>query len=200
MPHLPVIPNIFRVAIRHVAPSTGQHTVNVIHVLGRDDDTGASLASALNDAIADTHPFEALQSGYDSDHVTLQITPLDGHTTTTEHTVSDSAWGGGVGGDAIPEAAMGVTLYTDVRGRRGRGRVFVGPVSESSVNNGLFGSTLVSDMTAAWNLWQVHLKSLDVNRDFMVASYKDGLARPVTVMTARAQVRTQRGRLVRLRT
>lgn len=198
MPHLPVIADVFRVAIVH-GTADNKRSVNVINVRTTSGRTPSQVAHDLDLSVTTLHPFIALHSAYNIDHVKLQVTKLDGVSPTIEATPTDPAWGGGTGGDAVPEAALGMTIRTAKRGRSFRGRLFIGPVSESEINDGLFTGTQPADTSAAWSAWATAFNATGSAGEFGVASYKLAQFNPVTEFETHLGVRTQRPRLVRVR-
>lgn len=194
MAPLPVITNVFRVAIKHFVAASGEHTVNVIH-LRSSVGTLASLQAAL-DAHGTAAMWGELNSSYASTSITL--TKLDGTSASVTYTPATPAnWAGGASGEEIPEAAAGLTLNTAIRGRSYRGRIYVGPVTEAQCSGGNLLSAGVTAHTAAWNTFLADMAA--VGWDLVVASYLHATAQNVTLVVGRLGIRTQRKRLLRVR-
>lgn len=193
MAHLPIITDVYRAAIEH-STNAGETSTNVIHILATST-TPSGVAIGL-----DAHMTAACWGELHADYVNtqLRITKLDGTSPTQVFPVANpSRWVGGASGQKVPEAAWGLTLYSSTRGRSARGRLFIGPVSESQIDDGRFTSTGVTDATAAWGTYLNDLVS--ASSPLMIASYKLATAYQITHVTGRLGVRTQRQRLVRAR-
>jgi hypothetical protein len=194
---LPIIPNTFRVAVKHTDTAGLNHAVNVMHVLTGGPVTPATLFGDLNTAIGGNQPFKALSGFFTEAGMECAITPLDGTSPTQVFTSTDAGWSGDSGGDPILELAMRLTLYTAKRGRSYRGRLFIGPVGESVQNTGVLTDAIVDDTTAGFDAWANALVA--IGPTFCVASYRHATSEPVTTVRGHKQAGTQRKRLTRIR-
>lgn len=185
MTPLPVIENVSRVTFLW----TPSGAVNVMHFHQAELST-AGLFGAL-DANVLGGMWQCNSTG---DRVgEVRITPLDGATPTVPfHPASVTKWKGQSTGETIPAAAAVVSLHTSLRGRSNRGRVFVGPVSESSNVSGMLETSVPGTMTTAWTNFASAMIADDV--EFVVASYLKSTALTVINITIRPQTGTLRRR------
>lgn len=196
---LPVITDVARVALHcnnggSAEPAT---TVNVIHVKRLDGITwevaADNIASELNTV---THPTHALMLdplptsyGYQQ----LFLTPLDGSTNTIVRDGTLSNWPVGAhSGDFTPQVAAVVRLRTALRGRSGRGRLFLGPVSEGVANGGRITATSAGNVTSAWDAFANDLTGASVQ--IGVASYTKRIFNAATDIGCITHTATQRRR------
>jgi hypothetical protein len=194
MPPLPVIDDVFRVSVHHF-DGVGHDSYNVMHFL-KTGGVSADIETAL-EANMTAGCWAPLSNTFGGCEVA--ITPLDGSSVTHTFTPSPHpAWEGGASGDTVPEAAFGLTLQTDTRGRSYRGRLFIGPVTEPQIAAGAFS---VGGAVAAWTAsWSTFLNDMVTDSvPMVVASYKLATAAQVTSVRGHTGVRTQRGRLINYR-
>lgn len=166
---LPVIAGVYRCSILWV-DDDGINPVNVFHVHSDSTDVeavGSVVDTAFQAGEAAGDPFAALCSSEISTAFT--ILPLDGATGGV-----DVAWStelqGGTGGERIPASAAVMSFKTAQRGARGRGRMYIGPLSESSQNAGALEGTKKGPMLDGW---QAIVDSLDgADTPLGVASYR----------------------------
>jgi hypothetical protein len=175
---LPVIADVARVALHCVKGSGGGEpatTVNVIHVKRNTatdwPTTADQIAFELDTVAHTTHSgmLEPVQSSYG--YQSFDLTPLDGTSASIHRDGTLSNWPVGQhGGDYIPQVACVVRIRTAVRGRSGRGRVFLGPLAEATVVNGQVGAVNVGQVTTAWQAFANSLQT-DYGHELGVASY-----------------------------
>lgn len=193
---LPVIPHVYRVAMNHF-DGVGASTTNVLHFQNNDDPTPLELATILN-AHVTSNMWALLSNTFGG--FSLDIIPLDGTSATVHTTPASAAWQGGASGTRIPEACFGLTLTTDLRGRRNRGRIFIGPVTETQFADGQLSTSPVNDSTSAWTTFANDLVADASSTALVVASYRGAVAHQVTNIQGHYSARTQRRRLLRSRT
>jgi len=194
---LPIIANCARVTF-NLQSSSGAASHNVIHVMKDAGVTytelGDRLASLLDDA-AEADLWRPLPSDYGL--TSVDITPLDGTTATRTIERGASAWPDGQGGIAVlPQVCALIKEQTAVRGRRNRGRIYIGPITETSQADGNMVSTTQDALTDAWVAFSNDLvgQSLAIG----VASYVGRTVHQVTEIACERSVATQRRRLHRV--
>lgn len=193
---LPVIADVFRVTFDW-STSGGVTPRNVIHVqdLGHarsEADVGSDIGEVLGSV---AHLFECVKDSYTLGQLT--VIKLDGSSASV--VVPFSTTNGQASGDIIPASSGVLSLRTEVRGPRGRGRLFLGPVGEGAQAGGILSSGVVSDMQAAWLTAADELQSLSPGLPLVVASYKHGDAHPVSNIIMDPVCGTQRRRQTQLR-
>jgi len=124
----------------------------------------------------------------------LFITPLGTAAATVVYdTDGSSKWGGSAtGSEHVPSASAVVSFKTAERGRRARGRAFIGPVAESELQNGLLNDTTRAAMVTGWTTFQTNLISHDT--EHVVASYTDRTALTILQYSIRRPAGTLRMR------
>lgn len=190
MAPLPDIDNVYRVCLKWNI----DNACNVIHVHAPSSTPGG-VNSAITASVTSAMWSPMLQS---SKIFQLQITPLFAESPTVLfQTDLSSKWGGGaLTGDTIPQVAAVVSKKTALRGRRHRGRTYIGPVSEGTVANGIFTGSQPADIATAWTAFQSALVSHSMEE--VVASYKEATALTVTSYSMRTACGTMRRRQDRL--
>ena len=138
--------------------------------------------------------FEAVSDAYHFSN--FDVTPLDG-VTATQNWYSGFTFTGGTGGNFIPAVAALVSLKTHRRGARGRGRLYLGPVSEGAVVNGQ--CTPYVSMSAAWRDFADAIPTSPTEMSLGVASYTHADVNGVTSLKVEQELATQRRRQSRLR-
>jgi hypothetical protein len=168
MPPLPVIANVYRVAFPFSGGAAAPTTV--INVRSTAATNEAEVGAAIDAARAHGSftPWYPVSSAYSCP--AMHITKLDGTSATVVVPLS-APISGAVGGEEILEGAVVVSIRTAQRGARGRGRVFLGPITESVQNGGVVQATPVTNTLAEWNSFFTHLASDDPVCDPGVASY-----------------------------
>lgn len=192
---LPVITDVFRCSLEWRSSSvSGITAANVIHVLNTTG-TSTDVYNHFN-ANVTAAMWNALST--DMEVFQVKITPLDGVSPTTTHTTGTPAkWKGGAGSGPEPAVAEVITLYTNFRGRRNRGRVFLPGVAEGVIEDGLIGNTTTAGVQTAWETFLTAMGT--AGSTLVVASYLDADANTVTSLTVREVAATQRRRQSRLR-
>lgn len=151
MGHLPVIAETFRITLRWpggVYPDVH----NVFHVQSPSA-TPSDIAASLDANWLDGQ-FGVISSNYSCQ--TYMILPLDGHSITEEFApapaVSD-ALDGQASGEILFSMALCLGWLTAQRGPRGRGRLFLGPVTEGEVNQTAWNGVDYAVAAAQWDAW-----------------------------------------------
>lgn len=194
MAPLPTIADVFRCAFTWIN-GAGNQTTNVLHFrcTGTVDDVAQALFDVFDDA-GFQNPWGALDSDYEI--TSVNITPLDGVTASSDHALPGTNGGGT--GDQIPNMAMVISEKTGQRGARGRGRVFVGPVSEGQSNGGFFDSGFAAAVLSNWDDFHDALVASTPSVVPVVASYVHEDAHDITSYRVDIKAGTQRRRLQRL--
>lgn len=97
--------------------------------------------------------------------------------------VSVSAGNGSSSGDALPINTCAVlTLYTAMRGRSGRGRLYMGGLSESSTNEGAFLSAVETAVEAFYSALSTAVQ-VEGWVPVVVSKYHNGVLRPEGAIT-----------------
>jgi len=198
MAALPVIADVYRVVLLWTSAG-GPTPVNVFHV--RCTDTGD--VSAIVGKIGSAHaglttgePFEGMSNNFT---VTgCDITPLDGTTASTTQDLGTEITGSGTG-DIIPNMAAVESFQTTVRGPRGRGRMYIGPIGEATQSDGTLSGGVASGMTTGWANLIAAMAAGSPSVQLVVASYVHGDANDVVSNRTDALVGSMRRRLDALR-
>jgi len=193
MTPLPVIADVYRVALNWSNDTPGQSAENVMHFHAVG--SSAAAVGAILDASVQGDMWKPVcsTSGIDS----LSITPLDGSSATVLFTTESSLWTGETAGDWSPASAPVVAFATGLRGRSYRGRLFLPFCAEGAISDGSLTGTLAADVVDAWISFQGYLSETPVTH--VVASYKHATAAPVTSYTVASAIGTQRRRQTRVR-
>lgn len=198
MPTLPVIADCYRVTIPWIG-STGPQPRNVFHVTSASSDVlqiGADIGDAFHDARATAEPFVCLSDDYLTNE--LEILPLDGATATVTCPIATSL-PGVASGQKIPQSCMVMSFHTPHRGARGRGRMYIGPITESCQDAGLIDTSKATEAVDAWGLFITALATKATAPLLVVASYVHADVHTVTSLRADAVTGTQRRRVDQLR-
>jgi len=189
MAPLPTIGNCIRVGIPWIGPGGGT-AYNVLHLITNTTDL-EQLASDIEDAFVSvaTAPFADVSSDYSFQAVDL--TPLDGSTATQRISLATSHTGG-TGGNYILNTCALLSMKTNQRGPRGRGRLYLGPISEGAFTNGAITSP--GTMSNGWRDWEDEMTSSASVASLGVASYVHAEVNGVTSMTVKTKAATQRRR------
>lgn len=195
MAPLPVIPDVFRLALNWTSVSAGI-AVNVTHWEKVTPTTPLADAADLidqwlaNDAVAMYGSVASTANGS-----TLVATPLDGVTASVSGVATTIA---GTATGTVTQAAALIKFTTAKRGPRYRGRIFL-PYLGENVQEGsvLVGNALPSVLGPAWATFATNMLADDWR--LVVASYKFETAEPVTSVTSEAIAGTQKRRNDRLR-
>jgi len=191
MAPLPVIGNVVRCDLQWGA-SAGVAPHNTFHIVTNSDDLeeiGLAIGQAFEDASGNC--WSALHTSFTA--ITIDLTPLDGTTARQNVNLGTTLQGDGSGG-MTPAVATVLSLRTHQRGPRGRGRLYLGPMSESDFDNGLVGSGVRSTTSSSWPDFNDNLAASSINGSLVVASYIHAEAGAVTSFSVRPQCGTMRRR------
>lgn len=194
---LPVIADVFRVLFPW-APQNGLATSNVIHLQTTSTDLeeiGLAIGTAW-DAISTGSPFNAMPASFLT--AAVNITPLDGVTAAQDVALGTEISGSG-SDQYSPATAALVSLHTAQRGARGRGRVYVGPCKEGSIDNGALSGTVQGDMLDGWDQWWDAALAGTPSLQLGVASYVHADFHAISSIRVDTLVATQRRRQDQLR-
>lgn len=169
MPPIPTITDVWRVTLNW-GIAHGVAPRNVLH-FSAPGLTDADIATALDANFTD-EMWACVQQ--DWAFTTVDLLKLDG--TSATRTEAVSAQGSLTSGDWIVGAAGVISARTPQRGSRGRGRVYLGPLAESQLTNGLIPN--VSTKLAAWEAFRVAMQGDGV--PWVVASYVHADSHAVT--------------------
>lgn len=191
---LPVIANTYRVTWNFL-PSRGVTPRIVQHFLCPGDNVdyvGAAIVGACVDNM-----FNPMPQSFEPP--TIDILPLDGVTPTRQFDL-DPLQNLCQGAEEMsPASAAIISLRTDQRGPQGRGRSYVGPVAEASMENGQLEVADRVAMEDAWADFLSALAALDPEVLLVVASYAHEEAYPVQTLNHEIVLGTQRRRQSQLR-
>jgi hypothetical protein len=190
MTPLPVITDVYRVVLDWESGDACTPK-NILHIRSTGN-SEAGIGAAL-DASWQSGMWDEVSSDMAFSQVT--ITKLDG--TSAAVIVNVDTQGGGAGGQIIPEQAMVLSLRTLQRGPRGRGRLFLGPVTEDNVNQGKLSVTPVNNIVVDWGTFNDQLHAQSPSCALVVASYVHSDAHDVTSISSSIDVGMQRRRLLR---
>lgn len=168
MPPLPIISNVYRITMLYTAVS-GITPRNVWHLRSPSADRGV-----IADAIVTAAEGEPLMQGMDPDHHpdSFEILPLDGVSAASVHDMPSTAWTSeAASGAGVPAAAAVVSLRTLFRGPRGRGRLYIGPMQEPNIDDGIVLEDTRDSLEAAWRNFNTGLLGFDPIIALGVASY-----------------------------
>jgi len=191
---LPEIPNVFRVAFNWENSASGGTAENVMHFLSETGDSEA-VAAAIN-----SH-YSALMLSFTVPTTkcpSVSITPLDGTTATSTWSLA-GVEGSLSAGEALPAVAVVATLYTALRGRSYRGRIYLPYVGESVAESGKVKPDYLADLQGGWGDFQADLEGNTPPVTLVVASYKEEVANAVTSILVQPVLATQRRRQSQLR-
>jgi hypothetical protein len=194
MAPLPVIANVFRVALDWNTSGGQPVPVNVFHVRSGATQTATEIGVALDTLISD-HGGDMFACVH-QDYICLggEITKLDGISASVHFALTTPA-GGSATGDHVPNQAGIASFQTGVRGPRGRGRMYLGPTGEAQVANGVLASATRAAMLAGWEGFISDGGSFSPTVKLVVASYVHTDANDVTTVRIDNVVGTQRRRL-----
>jgi len=171
---LPVINECTRVAFRWRIGSSGPTAVNVMHFGTASTDLDA-LNTALNANVSSAMWLHTvnLATVYE-----LVMTPLDGTTATKLYTPTGAKWIGNYTGISYNlHTATVVSLRTQKRGRRYRGRLYLPFVAEDAATNGASTAAVTAGQTA-WDTFRTSMATASF--PLVVATYGHSLHRTKT--------------------
>jgi hypothetical protein len=195
---LPVIANVIRASVEGHT-SSGHKWANVIH-FRKDSALSFAAAIAILDPILDSRyatnvtsgnaPVQSMKSTAGMDQI--RYTPLDGSSATS---VITHVHAGAQVDDALPASTcLVVTVRTAIRGRRARGRIYIGPWTEgANAAGGTPASTTVSGLAVQFESLRTSLTGSGVTLG--VASYLAGQFNDAVACTVDPRWDTQRRRL-----
>lgn len=188
---LPIIPNIFRVTINwaDLGGATGK---NVMHFSGPSKDS-QDVADALT-ANTQTNQFQGMSTTAAA--LTATILPLDGVTPGADYSLGTS-WQGQTASDYMTAPAVIIKHVTAVRGRSGRGRIYLPFVAETQQNAGRITPGSVTNMTGAWVAFANAMEADGIALG--VASYTESIWRQSINIACESALGTQRRRQQRVR-
>ena len=129
MPHLPIITNTWRCTLNWNSVN-GVTPRNVMHVVADWGSQSAGDVFNLFDGNVGGDMWACMKDAYVIESLT--ILKMDGITPGSDFLTDGSTkWQGQSTGEIVPNVSSCVSLKTAERGRRRRGRVFVGPCTES---------------------------------------------------------------------
>lgn len=192
MPPLPTITNVYRITLDW-AQADGVAPRNVFHVRGTPANV-TDLGDAIDDALGtlvNNELFAVMNSSQLCS--SFSILPLDGVTGTVVHGITDPLRGAG-SSSIIPQGAVVMSFHTAVRGPRGRGRMYIGPVREDVVSGGLVDGATLAGMVTHWGDFFDALVAGSPSLEFGIASYEHAQFNPVTSHRGDLVMGTQRRR------
>lgn len=193
---LPIIPDCFRITVNY-QPNGGVTPRNVFHV-------GTTLGDVdeVADVIDQAAGAKLLMNGMDPAFrpLTFDVLPLDGETATQTYDFQEGAWTtSSAGGQFSPASAGIVKLKTAKRGLSGRGRVYIGPMQEASIDSGMLVGDTPDDLAEAWQGFRDDMRDDPRNVDLVIASYTLAEMNVVTSINVETVLGTQRRRQQQLR-
>ncbi len=196
MSPLPVIENCFRVTWNFA--SYAGVTPRIVQHFRTTTADGEQLGSLIWAAIRDGM-FLPMHAEYEPQ--SLSIIRLDGTSATI---IANRPSGDGIemcqgGGEVSPASACVMSWRSLIRGPKGRGRSYIGPLCEPNMANGHLVGDALTDMPAAWEDFLVTLGASDPSVGFVIASYKHAEAYLVQNGSLGEILATQRRRQNQLR-
>lgn len=194
MPPLPVIADTYRVTW-NFSGSEGVTPRIVQHFYSPSSDVdvfGASLIAVLEDDL-----FYPMPGAFEPE--TIDVLPLDGTTPTKTFDLPEAVAFCSGDSDFSPASAYVLSLQTAVRGPRGRGRSYIGPVADSTIQDGHVFGPSHDAIQVAWANTLIAAAALDPLISLCVASYTHEEMNVVTGLTVRNVIGTQRRRQDQLR-
>lgn len=180
-----------RVAINW-SSSAGIRPVNVFHLITSSQNE-FEIGEALDEAF--TGDGEAAFTPV-MENFTIEswsITNLGG-SNATQIIPSGAAISGGTGGNIVPQVAGVLSMRTNIRGSRGRGRLYLGPAGETNIDAGLWALGVPPGTVAGWLAAAESLADNPLNISFGVASYVHEEVAGVSSFSMRRAAGTQRRR------
>lgn len=191
MSPLPVIADVYRCAVTLLG-TNGATATNVFHV-GSGATTAIDVAHAIDGDPDGNNPWQYCSDLFAS--ASISVIKLDG--TSAEVTTFADHILGTQSGQVLYEASAVIKLLTELRGKEHRGRMFIGPLTESTVAGGILAGSSVSGLVDGMTAWKSNLED-EIGGNLKVASYKLGTATNVSSFFVENVQRTQRRRLRRI--
>lgn len=198
MPPLPVIADVYRVSLDWIGAGgvTPRNSLHFRTAFTDLDEIGAAFNLGWQTARATAEPLFAMSSDFECFDV--DVLPLDG--TTASHTVRlEAEIQGNTEGEWSPATAVVASLHTTQRGARGRGRMYIGPIAESKMENGLLVTASVIEMQSGWEALLDQFQTAVTGLQLVIASYVHADAHDVTSVRVDSILGTQRRRQDQLR-
>lgn len=102
-------------------------------------------------------------------------------------------------GQIIPAASALVSLRTQIRGPKGRGRSYIGPITEGTCSDGVLDNSWIIDLQDAWDALPAAIGGMEPAAGLCIASYVHEEAHLVQSIVAERTLATQRRRQDQLR-
>lgn len=170
------------------------HAVNVLHVHApgaTESDIFTGFDTEISAQTSTTNVFRENSSL--ASVVSFEVLKLDGVSST--QVFVPTTWGGGSSGEVIPNQAAIVSLRTTLRGPQGRGRLFMGPVTEGNITNGRISSVRATQLKDNWFDFFAALVLQTPSIEPCVASYAHESFEVVNQVQVPLLMGTQRRRL-----
>ena len=195
---LPVINDVYRITLlwEGVGGVTPRNSLHFRTDLTDPDDIGLAFDTGWYNVRGTAEPLYAMSSFFECPQI--EILPLDGSSAGTLYTLPHQIQGN-QSGEWAPQVCAVVSLKTTQRGARGRGRMYVGPCTESSVQNGTIVDTVQTEMQDAWDLVVAEFDQTALGLQLVVASYTHADSHDVTSARVDHVAGTQRRRQDQLR-
>ena len=185
----PVIPNVWRVAVE-LASTTGPTVSNILNVFSMAGDA-TELGDIWEAECPSVNPWSYVANVYSN--ASLSITALDGAASAVAHSFTQGP--GTQAGQLIPEAACCIGLQTGVRGPQARGRIYLGPLTETSADGVNVASGTLNGLVTAMEDMIAAFTGAGTPILLGVASYKHAVWRPLTSFRVDSFMCTQVRRL-----
>ena len=193
MPGPIVVPDGFLVTLPWVGPTgTAYRNVLGFNSTGNATHVGTVVAGALSTSL-----FQIIPSSFGLGYI--DTLTLDGSSASVPTILGTPVPGGGGGGDWIPQMCAIVSLKTQFRGPKNRGRVYLGPIPEAHQANGTLDGGSIATMQGAWSAFITAVAGASPPVTFSVVSRKHLSTEPVLSCVVEGQAATQRRRMTQLR-
>lgn len=191
MPPLPTIPDVFRVTWNFA--TSGGVSPAIVHHFGAASGTDAEIGEAIWASTVDG-VFYPMHQNYEPPSLTvLRLDGLSAGVVVANPNLSDSNLCQATG-DLLPAVSAVMSFATGIRGPRGRGRSYIGPITEQNSDQGYLAESAGTALVDAWNDWLGALGAGSPSIELGVASYVHETWRPVSSLRVRGKLGTQRRR------
>lgn len=191
MPPLPVIDDVFRVTWNFA--TSGGVTPAIVHHFGAASGTETEIGEAIWDSTVDGI-FFPMHQNYEPPSITvLRLDGISAGVVVPNPNLSDSNLCQ-ASGDLLPAVTAVMSYSTGIRGPQGRGRSYIGPITEGNADQGFLSTAAGSALVSAWNDWLGALGAGTPSIQLGVASYVHETWRPIAALAVRAKLGTQRRR------
>jgi hypothetical protein len=187
---IPVIADVFRCTLDWTGTSP-MTPVNVFHIEcpgGNESDVAAGIEASWVGSM-----FDQVSSAFAFSFVSIM--PLDGVSPATPFPVTSHT--GGAGGQPIPNQAQVLSIKTSQKGPRGRGRLYLGPITEDNVTGGYMVAATNNTIAAAWQTFANNLIANSPTMSLGVASYVHADFHQASIIGSGPKAGSQRRRLRR---